>query len=671
MAINYWNRTDITTETVLDAVYQNYDPTKPINQYKDSGCFQRIDTTGNEPAAVKPTGETISGKVIYPFLEGKALDPNKPELNEWIYMVVKSIEASLYQGNSYCLFNSSLITDYRDYFKVTSDNDLFDWGDFFKFSLWQIGGTHNGYFDMGGTTGLLDYTAVRGSGSAFKVRPIYWVDKNTSVKYLVGIDWSEAFNSAVNSMAFGANSEFHRDNINRWLAQIVEDSGCTDPATWTSYANRKVGFKKLLGYVWTHCVYDSTKYSSDSSTRLTDEEQATIEANINTYNPSATGSRYKNGWRVYSDASFPGMESTWVWDGASDYVFEPWTVKMVKLLAEKPWLHCMSGELNSEGFPIMDAQETKDIYLKRYFANARCFAFGKLGRLICDYLDMTYGLNFNAKTIEATCGAHEWFMANVDGVFKFFDACPYCIDTTMSTGDKPSLTRPSLVTGHATVQKWGTYNIDPISMIDYDFSSNSNVNYWHVYPYGNFRMTSVPEPLDPDHYIYGAKFKAMWQNATPYSPLFKITGSNNETYYCVITPKLTWHGTEQCYYIGRNSNPYFLIDDYTSDYNGNKTFLDDEYTVDGTDKFAFVFEDFLKGLELTGINENVSIVDIVPVGYVPQGPGPDDPSINPDDDVVSGFLSWAKSKGFEVWLRSGQDYGVQNVSALFHQSYED
>lgn len=520
-----------TVEDCLEAVYVNPDDPSVFKQFKSTGCFQPFRTPSQGDGdiyAKKPDGTVLSDKV-YKFIEGYAIEKG-PEFCEWIYQLFNTVEFSL--SNSADTFigqNDSDVAIYSGSFicPLTFDEDkenltgiknvsLEDMGDYFKDTLWQC--YANNQFtsnDYGYTPVSYDECRVN---NKFAFTDLYAVDyvgdlDDVNKKEFIGFTYkpSKFYDLIVNNnfiRAFGPDGISLMDNAKNKVTAILQRLNLNHSSDWTlDEDKRKESFKKLMGYVMFHSAYDC---------RMKIQDETPSENDFASY--------------VF-DAKF-GSSKAWNVTTAG-YAFTPSAEKMLDVLYNQPWIRLPDSStgddganiiyLPSSGYPRINtsavAAENKykvqNELMTTYYALGRCDAFAELGKLFCDVIDLCYGVNIRAKYIEATCGNHAWFMANIDGAFKFFDLCPYCTKSDITNAGL--LVRNDIrVSGshYNENSEWGTYNIDVETMIDPAFAAT--VGYSGVYDEGNFKMQPIAEPLDPNDTYYN-------DNYDVYSDEFKDT----------------------------------------------------------------------------------------------------------------------------------------------------
>lgn len=512
-----------TVEDCLAAVYVNPDDPSVFKQFKSTGCFQPFRTPSQGDGdiyAKKPDGTVLSDKV-YKFIEGYAIEKGS-DFCEWIYQLFKTVEFSLSNsGDTFIGQNDSDVAIYSGSFicPLTFDEDeenltgiknvsLEDMGDYFKDTLWQCYAnnpfTSNGY----GYTPV-SYDECR-DNNKFAFTDLYAVDYISDLddvykKEFIGFTYkpSKFYDLIVNNnfiRTYGPGGISLMDNAKNKVTAILQRLNLNSSSYWTlDEGERKKSFKKLMGYVMFHSAYDCRMKIQDETPYEDDFASYVFDAKFGS----------KKAWTVTTDG----------------YAFTPSAEKMLDVLYTQPWVRLPdspTGELGnnyiylpSSGYPRINTSMVTDgnksalqNELMSYYALGRCDAFAELGKLFCDVIDMLYGVNIHAKYIEATCGNHAWFMANIDGAFKFFDLCPYCTKSDISSAGL--LDRNDIRVGgshHDTNSEWGTYNIDVETMIDPAFAAT--VGYAGVYDEGNFKMQPIAEPLDPNDSYYNDNYDSL------------------------------------------------------------------------------------------------------------------------------------------------------------------
>lgn len=528
-----------TVEDCLAAVYVNPNDPSVFKQFKSTGCFQPFRTPSQGDGdiyAKKPDGTVLSDKV-YKFIEGYAIEKGA-DFCDWIYQMFKTVEFVL--SNSAEKFNLDGVGNVRIYQGIficpkTFDEDekyltgiknvsLEDMGDYFKDTLWQCAANNPFTSNRYGYVPF-SYADARGDGDIFSFTDLYAVENMNDLsdadkKEFIGFSYklSKVADICTNAYGseYGVNGQHLKGVAINKVNVILQRLNLNHYTDWT-IDNRKSSFKKLMGYVMFHSAYDC---------RMKIENVRPDEDDFASY--------------VF-DAKFGSSKA---WNVTTNgYAFTPSAEKMLDVLYTQPWVRLPdspTGEIGnnyiylpSSGYPRINTSMVTDgnksalqNELMSYYALGRCDAFAELGKLFCDVIDLYYGVNIRAKYIEATCGNHAWFMANIDGAFKFFDLCPYCTKSDISSAGL--LDRNDIRVGgshHNTNSEWGTYNIDVETMIDPAFAAT--VGYAGVYDEGNFKMQPIAEPLDPNDSYYNDNYDSL---SSEFKDTYEYTLSNAVNY---------------------------------------------------------------------------------------------------------------------------------------------
>lgn len=522
-----------TVEDCLAAVYVNPDDPSVFKQFKSTGCFQPFRTPSQGDGdiyAKKPDGTVLSDKV-YKFIEGYAIEKG-PDFCEWIYQLFNTVEFCLNNsaddfvddaGVSYGIFQTTFVcpetfNENDEIFTGVKNISLEDMGDYFKDTLWQCVANNPFTSNRYGYTPF-SYNDCRVDAD-FAFTGLYAVNDTTDIndsdkEELIGFMCKlSKMNNVYNSdyfRTFGVGGSSLTSLAISRVTAILQRLGLDDYLKWSGN-ERKTSFKKLMGYVMFHSAYDC---------RMEIQGVTPNDEDLSTF--------------VF-DAKF-GSSKAWTNVTTNGkYAFTPSAEKMLAVLYDEPWTMLSNSPsdeygdntlyMAGSGYPRinMSTVTTENKYLlqnelmSRYYALGRCDAFAELGKMFCDVIDLKYGVNIHAKYIEATCGNHAWFMANIDGAFKFFDLCPYCTKSDITNAGL--LDRNDIREGGSHENEnseWGTYNIDVETMIDPAFAAT--VGYAGVYDEGNFKMQPIAEPLNPldsyynDNYdVYSGEFKDTYEN---------------------------------------------------------------------------------------------------------------------------------------------------------------
>lgn len=504
-----------TVEDCLEAVYVNPDDPSVFKQFKSTGCFQPFRTPSQGDGdiyAKKPDGTVLSDKV-YKFIEGYAIEKGA-DFCDWIYQLFKTVEFSL--SNSADHFAVDGAAEYFPIFSgvficpKTYDEDenyltgiknvsLEDMGDYFKDTLWQCAANNPFTSNRYGLTPF-SYADARSNGDDFAFADFYAVEdmsdlSDTDKKEFIGFTYKPSIqrDKVTNAYCdrFGNGGSSLKQNAINKVNAILQRLNLHHYSDWAEIDDRKASFKKLMGYVMFHSAYDC---------RMKIQNETPEEDNYGSY---------------AFDAKFGSSKAP----NTGEYAFTPSAEKMLDVLYFQPWVTLPNDAgdnriyLPSSGYPRINMSMVTDDnkyplqnnLMTKYYALGRCDAFAELGKLFCDVIDLYYGVNIRAKYIEATCGNHAWFMANIDGAFKFFDLCPYCTKSNITSAGL--LDRNDIRAGgshYDTNSEWGTYNIDVETMIDPAFAAT--VGYSGVYDEGNFKMQPIAEPLDPNDTYYNDNY---------------------------------------------------------------------------------------------------------------------------------------------------------------------
>lgn len=528
-----------TVEDCLAAVYVNPDDPSVFKQFKSTGCFQPFRTPSQGDGdiyAKKPDGTVLSDKV-YKFIEGYAIEKG-PDFCEWIYQMFKAVEFSLsnssgkfdvdgvggvpiYQGIFFC---PETFDEDEKYLTGIKNVSLEDMGDYFKDTLWQCAANNPFTSNRYGYVPF-SYADARGDGDIFSFTDLYAVENmndlsNADKKEFIGFSYKLSKIANICTNAYGSKygnggSNLKGVAINK-INAILQRLNLNQYTDWT-IDNRKASFKKLMGYVMFHSAYDCRMKIENETPDEDDFASYVFDANFGS----------SKAWNVTTNG----------------YAFTPSAEKMLDVLYTQPWVRLPdspTGELGnnyiylpSSGYPRINMSMVADgnksalqNELMSYYALGRCDAFAELGKLFCDVIDTYYGTNIHAKYIEATCGNHAWFMANIDGAFKFFDLCPYCSKSNISIAgllDRNDIRASG--SHYDTNSEWGTYNIDVETMIDPAFAAT--VGYAGVYDEGNFKMQPIAEPLDPNDSYYDVNYDSL---SSEFRDTYEYTLSNAINY---------------------------------------------------------------------------------------------------------------------------------------------
>lgn len=656
----------MSVQTCEAFCYADASSTDLWKQWKAGGPFAPYYATGNRGKQRLLTTDTDSTVDSPMVIEGYTLRYPSESQKYW-YAIFHCIWVGMMRGQKQIYFISDAFDKYDDFFKLDNGQRLkSELGEWFKGTLWQCA-TQNGYFDVPNERGDNQNFLSNVNDYSF----IYETVGN--YKYIIGVDITNCINSNVYNSIFYPNAAYEISNTKGKIGLIIKAATNVDAENWTE-ENKAELFEKLWAYICDHSCYDYRTVVMNEGETLVQARARLDDVLTNNTRPSKTGitngldlEQWYNKWAQLGvsgqyTANVVGVlkwKTNDVFNSShiTEWAYQPSVLSMINKLYSKPWENATETEEN--GWPINEDYTigTQDVgwaYYTKYFALGRCFEFGKLWKMFCDYIDEMSGCTkLYCKPIETQVHAHEWTMVNIDGEFKFFDPCSITCVTERNQRDMWMDMSENDKRGY-------TYNISVQNMID--TSSEFIFGYGNVYDDGCFIMRPIQEPLNPEHEAYSWKYYPTMTLDNAISAEKVLDGSCYGDYVCDATKDGETGVATVRIDAGGVGEPMFITKDIIDGL--DSTF--DEFIQNLAASDYYISANALKdsGWNLMYEKCKGDITFTISFPYT----RPDWATV-PDPVDYAAFIAWCKEHGVH-FLVPGENYGVSSIESLFQSPEE-
>lgn len=641
----------MSVQTCEAFCYADASSTDLWKQWKTGGPFVPFSLTGQDnQVPIHTTGMTE--RKMDRLIESYTMDERYADEQKYWYVVTKCIYDGFANGYKQIYFTSDAFDRYDDFFRVDTNQRLKSViKDYLNGTIWQCA-TQNGFLDDYDEYGDHKNIVVGNTNWSF----IY--EEVGLHKYVVGIDVTNLYGSNYGNV-FSPSAEHGISNTKGMMDAIIYAAYCSPAEEWDD-DNKESNFERLWGWIVDHSLYD---FRSKPANASFSDVQTLLEENTTSLptNPEDLGSWYK---------LFPSNNSSgaitiddklkFSLDGDRTEYLNPSCLNMLNKLYDitNPerglWTttNAGSGWINeSTGRPKRKNAYTPDsIFYSHFYALGRCFAFAKLIKMFCDYIDEKSGCtNFHCKCIETQIHSHQWAMLNLDGEFKMFDPCSFVCTFPEQRKKWEDLTDSEKAAY--------TYNTPVEQMLSNDWDT-----YGFVYDDGCYIMRPCQEPFNPEHEAYSWKCYPTLTVDNAITAEKVLDGSCYGDYVCDATKDGETGVATVRIDAGGVGEPMFITKDIIDGL--DTTF--DEFIQNLAASDYYISANALKdsGWNLMYEKCKGDITFTISFPYT----RPDWATV-PDPVDYAAFIAWCKEHGAH-FLVPGEDYGVSSIDSLFQSPEE-